>query len=130
MVHPVPQAGLFTRTLPWAAGLLLLGLAAPVRDSGDIKGSAGITLAGPKGMVVLQKGVIVPWRHIHMSPADAARFGVRDGDFVQVRCGGVRPVILEQVRVRVDESFALEMHIDADEANAAMVASGDLLEVL
>jgi Propanediol utilization protein len=103
----------------------------PVRESGDIKGSPGITLVGPKGMVILPKGVIAAWRHIHMSPADAAGFGVKDRDFIQVRCGSdVRPLILGKVLVRVAESYLLELHVDTDEANAAMLSNGDLVEVL
>lgn len=110
---------------------LKIGLTAPVRDSGDIKGSPGITLMGPKGMVVLQKGVIVAWRHIHMNLEDAAKVGVKDRDFVRVRCGSdTRPLVLEKVLVRVDESFVLEMHLDTDEANAGMIANGDLLEII
>lgn len=108
-----------------------LGLTVPVRESGDIKGSPGITLVGPKGMVILPKGVIAAWRHIHMSPADAAGFGVKDRDFIQVRCGSdVRPLILGKVLVRVAESYLLELHVDTDEANAAMLSNGDLVEVL
>lgn len=110
---------------------LKLGLDVPVRDSGDIKGSPGITLIGPNGLVVLQKGVIAAWRHVHMNSSDAAELGVKDRDFIQLRCGSeIRPVILEKVLVRVHDSFLLEMHIDTDEANAAMVKNGDLLKFI
>jgi len=82
-------------------------------------------------MVVLPKGVIAAWRHIHMNPADAAEFGIKDRDFVQVRCGGeVRPLIFERVLVRVQEDYGLEMHVDTDEANAAMLKNGDLVEII
>jgi putative phosphotransacetylase len=108
-----------------------LGISAPIRDSGDIKGSPGITLVGPKGMVVLPKGVIVAWRHIHMNPEDAAEMGVKDRELIQVRCNNPqRSVIFEKVLVRVHESFLLEAHIDTDEANAAMLSNADLIEIL
>ncbi|WP_281252342.1 phosphate propanoyltransferase [Sporomusa malonica] len=108
-----------------------LGLNVPVRDSGDIKGSPGITLIGPNGLVVIEKGVIAAWRHIHMNLVDASELSVKDRDFVRVQCGGeIRPIILEKVLVRVHDSFVLEMHIDTDEANAAMIANGDLLKIM
>lgn len=94
-----------------------LGVNPPVRESGDIKGSAPITLIGPKGALYLKEGCIVAMRHIHMSPADAKRFGVKDKDIVKVRFGGDRGGIFEDVLIRVHESFTLEMHIDTDEAN-------------
>lgn len=94
-----------------------LGVNPPVRESGDIKGSAPITLVGPKGAIYLKEGCIVAMRHIHMSPADAKRFGVKDKDIVKVRFGGDRGGIFEDVLIRVHESFTLEMHIDTDEAN-------------
>jgi len=95
-----------------------LGIAAPLRDSGDIAGSAGITLIGPSGAVYLEEGCIVARRHIHMSPADANAFGVKDKDIVNVQTDGLRGGVLSNVLVRVDKSFTLEMHIDTDEANA------------
>lgn len=108
-----------------------LGIVVPVRDSGDIQGSPGLCLIGPKGMVVLPKGVIAAWRHVHMSPEDAAELGLNDRDFIQVRsASGVRPVIFDKVLVRVHKSFLLEMHVDTDEANAAMLSNGDMLEIV
>lgn len=100
-----------------ATDTIRLGLKAPVRLSGDLKGSAPIALVGPKGAVYLQEGCIVAKRHIHMSPADAARFGVKDKQVVKVRFESGRGGILEDVQIRVDDSFILEMHIDTDEAN-------------
>lgn len=94
-----------------------LGVNPPVRESGDIKGSAPIALIGPKGAVYLKEGCIIAMRHIHMSPADAKRFGVKDKDIVKVRFGNDRGGIFEEVLIRVHESFTLEMHIDTDEAN-------------
>lgn len=95
-----------------------LGLSAPVRLSGDLAGSAPIALVGPKGAVYLQEGCIVAQRHIHMAPADAARFGVVDKQVVKIRFESGRGGILEDVQIRVDDTFTLEMHIDTDEANA------------
>lgn len=103
-----------------------LGVKAPVRQSGDIAGSAPIALVGPKGAVYLKEGCIVAARHIHMPPADADAAGLKDGDMVLVRMGDERGALLEQVKIRVDESFTLEMHIDTDEANACQVKQGDL----
>lgn len=107
-----------------------LKLNAPVRDSGDLQGSPGVTLVGPKGKVELGEGVIVAGRHIHMSLTDAEAFGVKDKDVVKVRCGGERGLVFENVLIRVHESFRLEMHIDTDEANAAMCKNSGLVEVI
>ncbi len=108
-----------------------LGVRPPVRDSGDLNDSAGlVTIVGPKGAVTLSEGVILAKRHIHMTPADAEAFGVKDKDIVKVRCGGDRGLIFDQVLVRVREDFALDCHLDTDEANAAMLNNGDEVEVL
>ena len=90
----------------------------PVRDSGDLAGTPGAKLVGPKGEVELKEGVIVASRHIHMTPAEAATFGVKDKDTVKVRCGGERGLVFENVLIRVHEQYALEMHVDTDEGNA------------
>ncbi len=97
----------------------ILGVEAPVRQSGDTNGTPGIILASQAGIVGLEEGVIVASRHIHMSPEDARRFGVIDNDRVHVRLDGERPVTLEDVLVRVHDSFKLAMHIDPDEGNSA-----------
>ncbi len=97
----------------------ILGTVAPVRQSGDTAGSAGIILASQTGIVGLEEGLIVAARHIHMSPEDARRFGVADNDLVNVRLGGERPVVLEDVLIRVHENFRLSMHIDPDEGNSS-----------
>ncbi|NLJ24821.1 MAG: phosphate propanoyltransferase [Firmicutes bacterium] len=108
-----------------------LGVKPPVRDSGQHEGSAGqVTVVGPQGAITLSKGVILAKRHVHMTPADATRFGVKDKDIVKIRCGGDRGLIFDQVLVRVGESFALDCHLDTDEANAAMLNNGDEVEVL
>ena len=98
----------------------LLGIDAPVRDSGRVKDSAPITLKGPKGIVKLKEGLICARRHIHMHPDDAERFGVKNKDEVEVAItGGPRDLIFCDVLVRVSHGYRLEMHIDTDEANAA-----------
>ncbi|MEE0419343.1 MAG: phosphate propanoyltransferase [Lachnospiraceae bacterium] len=94
-----------------------LGINAPVRLSGDLAGSAPIALVGPKGVVYLKEGCIIAKRHIHMSPDDAAKFGVKDKQVVKVRFESGRGGVLEDVPIRVDDTFTLEMHIDTDEAN-------------
>lgn len=102
-----------------------LGVDAPVRGSGDLRGSAPITLEGPKGSVQLKEGLIRALRHIHMSPDDARAFGVEDGDYVAVAItGGPRDLVFGDVLVRVSRDFALEMHIDTDEGNAADLPAG------
>lgn len=94
-----------------------LGVNPPIRESGNLKGSAPVALVGPKGAVYLEEGCIVAKRHIHMSPADADRFGVVDGQTVRVRFDSDRGGTFEDVQIRVHDSFTLEMHIDTDEAN-------------
>ncbi len=103
-----------------------LGIQPPIRESGDIEGSPGCSLEGPAGSVAIDRGVICALRHIHMTPTDALRYGVRDKATVRVRVAGDRELIFGDVRVRVDPSFALAMHIDTDEANAANLKNGAL----
>jgi len=96
----------------------------PVRESGDIKGSAPITIIGPKGVVTLNEGCIIANRHIHMSLEEADRFGVRDGQYVDVALDGERRSLFYDVQIRAHKDFRLEMHIDTDDANAAGVGNG------
>jgi len=103
-----------------------LGVAPPIRDSGDIEGTPGLTLQGPRGQLTIGKGVICAARHIHMNPSDAERFGVRNGQRVQVRVGGLRGLTMDNVLIRVSDRFRLEMHIDLDEANAGHIKNGDI----
>lgn len=107
-----------------------LGIAAVVRASGDLDGSPGLKLVGPAGELSVEQGAVVSHRHIHMSPQDARRFGLHNEDYVLVRAKGVRGAIFENVLIRVHASFVLEMHLDLDEANGALVHSGDCLELL
>lgn len=96
----------------------ILGMDTPVRQSGEIKDTPGIVLSSHKGIVGLDQGVIVAGRHIHMPAKDAARFNVKDGERVKVRMNSSRPVVMEDVLVRVSDRFNLAMHIDFDEGNA------------
>jgi acetate kinase len=101
-----------------------LGIKAPIRASGDLEGSPGITLEGPKGSLDIPQGVICAARHIHMSPEDALTFGVKDRDICMVRVKGDRTLIFGDVLVRVNPDYRLAMHIDTDEANAANIRTG------
>jgi len=91
----------------------------PVRESGDVAGSGACVIEGPCGSVEVKEGVIVAKRHIHMTPADAEVLGVTDKEIVGVKLDTARPLIFEDVVVRVHPNFALAMHIDTDESNAA-----------
>ena len=97
----------------------VLGISVPVRESGDVAGAPGLRLEGPCGAVEMAEGAIAAKRHIHMTPADAEALGVSDKEIVKVKINTARPVIYDDVVVRVSEKFALAMHIDTDECNAA-----------
>jgi acetate kinase len=101
-----------------------LGVSPPIRESGDIADTPGCTLEGLAGSVKLERGVICALRHIHMTPADALRYGVRDKSFVRVRIAGDRELVFGDVLVRVDPNFSLAMHLDTDEGNAAAIETG------
>lgn len=113
-----------------ATDAIRLGVKAPIRESGNVAGSAPIAVVGPKGALYLDEGCIVAMRHIHMSPRDAMAAGVHDGDIVSVKADNERGTIFNHVKIRVDDSFTLEMHIDTDEANAAKIATGDTVRIL
>ncbi len=113
-----------------ATDAIKLGIKAPVRESGKLTGSAPIAVVGPKGVLYLEEGCIIAKRHIHMSPADAAAAGVHDGDIVSVKADNERGTIFNEVLIRVNESFTLEMHIDTDEANAAKIATGQTVMIM
>ncbi len=108
----------------------VLGIDPPVRDSGDLDGSAPVTIQGPAGELQLPIGCILAKRHIHMTPEEAAALGVKDRDTVMVRAGGDRGLVFDEVLARVDPTFAWEMHIDTDEANAACIKNGDKVSVI
>lgn len=107
-----------------------LGIPGQIRMSGDVDGTPGCTLKGPAGQLVIPQGVIVPARHLHLSPQQAACFGLKDGQAVSLRMGGQRGGVLDQVICRVGEGHDLEVHLDTDEANALCVTDGDLLELV
>jgi propanediol utilization protein len=95
-----------------------LGLEIPVRASGKIEGTPGCVLVGPAGVVELARGVIRAERHVHMGPADAAHYGVKNGERIDLRIHSLCTAVLENLLVRVDEATKLEVHIDTDEGNA------------
>jgi acetate kinase len=101
-----------------------LGIHPPIRESGDLGGTPGITLEGPAGTVDLPQGVICAMRHIHMPPGEALRLGLRDRYVVRVRIEGDRELVFGDVIVRVNPDYALAMHIDTDEANAGNLKTG------
>ena len=113
-----------------ATDSIRLGVKAPIRESGNIAGSAPIAVVGPKGAIYLDEGCIIAKRHIHMSPKDALAAGVHDGDIVSVKADNERGTVFNHVQIRVDDSFTLEMHIDTDEANAAKIVTGDTVRII
>lgn len=113
-----------------ATDAIKLGIKAPIRESGNVAGSAPIAVVGPKGVIYLEEGCIVAKRHIHMAPKDAQAAGVMDGDVVSVKVDNERGTIFNNVQIRVDDTFTLEMHIDTDEANAAKIATGQTVSII
>lgn len=107
-----------------------LGVKAPVRESGDVKGSGAITIVGPCGTLEIKEGVIIARNHIHVSAADSLKFGLKDKQKVSVEVLSERPVIFKDVIVRVSDQFRCKMHIDFDEANAAMVSGFTLGQII
>ena len=104
----------------------VLGIQPPIRPSGSVENSPGAVLKGPKGEVKLSQGVIAAQRHIHITPADAARFGVKDQQVVRLQTYTGRPLVFEDVLVRVSDAFATRVHLDYDEANACGFEKGGL----
>ena len=103
---------------------LQLGVKAPIRESGDIEGTPGIVLVNGDKSVSLDKGLIFAKRHVHMTPEDAEKLGVKNHDIVKVKVEGARPLIFDDVVIRVSPKFATYMHIDYDEANACGFSKG------
>lgn len=124
-----PARALSQVEISWTDAMKI-GVKPPLRISGDIKGSSPITLIGPKGSVLLKEGLIIAQAHIHMTPDDSVRLQVVDGQCVQIKVEGIRPIILSNVIIRVSERYQLEMHIDTDEANAGLVQQGAWAEIV
>ena len=107
-----------------------LGIQPPVRLSGDVKGSPGCILEGPRGKVTLEQGVIAAQRHIHLTPEDGKRFGVKDKQVVKLQTFTGRPVVFEDTVVRISPQFDAAVHLDYDEANACGFRKGDLGRII
>ncbi|KIL46680.1 propanediol utilization phosphotransacylase [Jeotgalibacillus alimentarius] len=109
----------------------VLGLQPPVRSSGDLADSSPVTITGPTGTVLkLSEGCIIADRHIHMTPADAAHYGVKDGDRTDVAIDGDKPGILKNVAIRVKDTYALDMHVDTDDGNAFLIEGSGRVRLL
>jgi putative phosphotransacetylase len=108
----------------------LLGANPPVRESGNIADTPGFRIVGPAGEVTVDQGMIVAARHIHFHTSDAQKWGIADKQQLKVRVGGNRVVVFERVIARVSDQFALDMHIDTDEGNAAGVSNGEYGEIV
>lgn len=107
-----------------------LGIKPEIRDSGDIKDTPGLKLTGPEGETVMDEGAIIAARHIHMSTEDAKDFGVKDKDKVKIKVDGPRGLTFDEVLVRVNDNYALEMHVDIEEGNASGVKNRELVELI
>lgn len=109
-----------------------LGIDAPVRGSGKLSGAAPVRIVGPKGSVDAPDALIIAQRHLHLAPADAERLRIREGELLRIRAGtgGPRELVFENVLARISTDFALEFHIDSDEANAAWLKSGDAVHLV
>ncbi|MDR0906244.1 MAG: phosphate propanoyltransferase [Oscillospiraceae bacterium] len=103
-----------------------LGLNPPVRESGDLAGSPGVTLTGPEGEVTIGEGAIIAKRHLHLTPEDAAKFGLKDKQIIKVRVEGERALIFDEVVARVSPEYATFMHVDYDEINAASLFGAEV----
>lgn len=108
----------------------VLGIQPPIRESGNVKDSPGAVLVGEQGTVAIQQGVIAAQRHLHLTPDSAARFGVQDKQHVRLQTFTARPLVFDDVVVRVSSAFADRAHLDFDEANACAMEKGDLGRIL
>lgn len=107
-----------------------LGIKAPIRESGDLKGSAGIIIVNKERHISLEEGCIVAKRHVHVAESDAKALGVTNGQIVKVKANTARPLIFDDVVIRVSPKYHTYMHIDFDEANACDLCTGDLGEII
>jgi propanediol utilization protein len=107
-----------------------LGVSTPTRLSGELQGTKGITIIGPKGSVQTTEGLIVAQRHIHMTPEDAKHFGVYDGQVISIQINTLRGGIYNNVVIRANDASALECHIDTEEANAMKVDSLTKIKII
>ena len=109
---------------------IYLGINPPVVNSGDLERAVGLTLVGPNGSVYIEKCAIIANRHIHMTNKDALRFGVKEGEYCKVRIGGEKGTTFENVLIRINDSWKLQIHLDTDDANAANVRDETYVEFL
>ncbi len=107
-----------------------LGVKGVIKDSGDIEGTPGVKIIGPKGEVEIAEGTMVAGRHIHMHTDDAKAYELEDGDLVSVKVAGPRGLVFDNVLVRVSDNYALEMHLDMEEGNACGARNGDVVEII
>jgi putative phosphotransacetylase len=107
-----------------------LGIPPIIKESGDIAGSPGLKITGPKGSIDVKEGAIVAARHIHMSNQDALEYGLKDKDVVSVEVPGMRGIVFNNVLVRVGDKYSLDMHIDTEEGNAAGIKNGTLGKII
>ena len=107
-----------------------LGLNPPVRDSGDLEGSSGITIIGDNGEINLEKGCILATRHIHITPDERKEFGLLNVDEVSVRVDGIKGGIIEHVKLKESSNYSFELHLDTDDANAHLIKQGDSATIL
>lgn len=109
---------------------VVLGIKAPLRESGDLNDTPGIVLSGPKGSITLDSGVIIAARHIHFHSSEAARYGILDKQDLSVQIEGERGSILHHVIARVSDDYQMELHLDTDEANATGAKNGDSATII
>jgi len=109
---------------------VVMGINPPVVNSGNLQNAAPLTLVGPAGSVYIEKCAIIASRHIHMTNKDAAFFGVKDGDYCRIRVGGLKSTVFENVLIRINDSWLLQIHLDTDDANAANVRTDTSVEFL
>ena len=107
-----------------------LGMPAVIRSSDDLKGTPGILLIGPAGELVLKHGVIVAWRHLHISPKEATRLGIKNKEMISVKIQGKRKLTFHNIKVRINKNYKLSMHLDTDEGNAAGIVGKTFGELI